>query len=409
MADSTPRPSPLPPHLLTRADVRDALARHDLGRLFHLVRKWGGISYLRIADVCGIKPERVGRLARGEGRVTSYDKIAAVADGLRIPGHLLGLAPRPWEDEPPHAATLPPPPPGHGLVDRLRERTARLRRLDDYLGGAETYPLYAAELRWTTALARDDARPALLAVVAEQAQQAGWAAFDAGYLTEAERLYRTAMHAATEANDRPLAANSLALLAQQQASAADRPPGRSGVEAATAACEVAGDDAPPAVRTLLHSRRAWVHARAGDETETRAALAAAEEAFAQRAAADPGPDWATWVDRTELDLMTGRCWTELGRPHRAIPLLERALAAFPDTQARNKSLHLSWLAHAYLDADDPTRAATATCRTLELAYGVGSIRPYDRVRILMARLRRRAGRPPTRAAPTPRGCPSART
>lgn len=87
----------LPPHVLAREDVRNAISHHDFGLLFVLVRRWGGISYSRIADATGLKPDRVGKLARGEGTVTSFEKVGAIADGLRIPGRLLGLATRDWE------------------------------------------------------------------------------------------------------------------------------------------------------------------------------------------------------------------------------------------------------------------------------------------------------------------------
>jgi hypothetical protein len=87
----------LPPRVLAREDVREAIARHDFGLLFVLARRWGGISFSRIADATGLKPDRVGRLARGDGAVTSFEKVGAIADGLRIPGRLLGLAARDWE------------------------------------------------------------------------------------------------------------------------------------------------------------------------------------------------------------------------------------------------------------------------------------------------------------------------
>src|SRR2546429_1359034 len=87
----------LPAHVLERADMRDAISRHDFGTVFVLARKWAGISYSKIAEACGIKPERVGTLARGEGSITTYEKITRIADALRIPGHMLGLAPRSWE------------------------------------------------------------------------------------------------------------------------------------------------------------------------------------------------------------------------------------------------------------------------------------------------------------------------
>ncbi|TDQ53790.1 helix-turn-helix domain-containing protein [Actinorugispora endophytica] len=98
-----PRPAPpgpdavLPDHVLARSDVREALAAHDFGTVFRLARKWGGISYSRIAIACDMNPARVGHLAKGNGRVTTHDKITEIADALRVPGRLVGLQPRPWE------------------------------------------------------------------------------------------------------------------------------------------------------------------------------------------------------------------------------------------------------------------------------------------------------------------------
>lgn len=94
------RPTVLPVHVLERADMRDAIACHDFGAVFALARKWAGISYSRIAEACGIKPDRVGQLARGTGSITTYEKIAQIADALHIPGQMLGLAQRGWEQAP---------------------------------------------------------------------------------------------------------------------------------------------------------------------------------------------------------------------------------------------------------------------------------------------------------------------
>ncbi|MGK4582551.1 tetratricopeptide repeat protein [Kitasatospora sp. HPMI-4] len=95
--------------------MRNALDRRDLGEVFALARKWGGISFTKIGEAIDMKAERVGKLARGEGSITTLEKIIQVADGLRIPGHLLGLAARPWEHgtvvgviaQPPAAVALP--------------------------------------------------------------------------------------------------------------------------------------------------------------------------------------------------------------------------------------------------------------------------------------------------------------
>ncbi|MFJ8738023.1 transcriptional regulator [Embleya sp. NPDC127516] len=87
----------LPAHVLDRDDMRAALSNRDFGAVFALARKWCGISFQKIADACEINPQRVGTLARGEGRITTIDKVETIADAMRIPGEMLGLAPRPWE------------------------------------------------------------------------------------------------------------------------------------------------------------------------------------------------------------------------------------------------------------------------------------------------------------------------
>jgi tetratricopeptide (TPR) repeat protein len=406
--------------------MRAAITAHDFGAVFALARKWGKISYSKIAAECDIKPERVGTLTRGQGRITSFDKIATIADALRIPGHLLGLAPRDWETTAPPSAPATPAhtalngeeddevrrrqffktTAGAGLAvglpnlthltaghrigrdvpDQLRQRTARLRRLDNILGGGDTYRVYLGEHQTTKTMLREasyteETGRALLSVLAEQAQQAGWAAFDAGKHDDARSLYEDSHQAATEAEDAALAGNALAFLAYQKSNR-DR---RAGSEIAAQSCRTAGPDAPPSVRALLHERLAWTHALAGNASETQRALSVAESALSE---AEPTalPDWAAWVDRTELQIMTGRCWTELRRPLRAVPVLEGVLSRYDDTHARDKALYLSWLADSYLAAGEVEQAAAVTGRALELSAGVASVRPPQRLAPVLQQL-----------------------
>ncbi|MFF0451246.1 hypothetical protein ACFYT4_33545 [Streptomyces sp. NPDC004609] len=46
-----------------------------------------------------MSPRSCGCTRRRRHRVTSFEVVCRIADGLRIPGHLLGLAPRPWEKQ----------------------------------------------------------------------------------------------------------------------------------------------------------------------------------------------------------------------------------------------------------------------------------------------------------------------
>ncbi|MFE6757018.1 hypothetical protein ACFVDQ_25985 [Streptomyces sp. NPDC057684] len=94
---------------------------------------------------------------------------------------------------------------------------------------------------------------------------------------------------------------------------------------------------------------------------------------------EPVPDWSAWVDQDEADIMKGRCWTELRRPLRAVPVLEAVLARFDDAHARDKSLYLSWLAESSLAAGGMEQAAVVTGQVLDLSAKVASVRPRERI------------------------------
>jgi tetratricopeptide (TPR) repeat protein len=272
-------------------------------------------------------------------------------------------------------------------VTLLRNRTARLRRLDDVLGGADTYRVYRAELDAATTLADEasytdaDGR-ALMAVIAEQAQQAGWAAFDAGWQSTAHAHFKDSLTAASDAGDTSLIANALAFLAYQKVSA-----GQLGTGEADASCRVAdSSETPRVVRALLYERAAWAHAVAGNVRDTDEALNRAREALAGERYPVGGPDWAQWVDRTELEIMAGRCWSTLGDYTRAIPTLEGALDRYDNIHARDKALYLTWLAEAHIDAHEIDQAAAITRQALALSAGVASVRPGERIRAALRRL-----------------------
>lgn len=274
---------------------------------------------------------------------------------------------------------------GGDLVDALAARTARLRALDEHLGGADTYRTYSVELEATADLIRDavytsDTGRALARVLAEQAQQAGWAAFDAGSNARAEQLFLASLEAARTAGDSGLAGNAFALLAYQQSST-----GRDSVDTAAAAYREAGPDAPSGARILLAQRLAWAHAAAGQPRAAQQALDVAE-GHLREPDGRPVPDWAAWADEREQRIIAGRCWSELGRPLRAVPILEGVLAEYEDSHARDKSLYLTWLAGAYADAGEVEAAAITTARALDLSANVASARPAKRAAVIMQRL-----------------------
>ncbi|WP_329367875.1 helix-turn-helix domain-containing protein [Streptomyces sp. NBC_00669] len=100
----------IPQEIVTRADVRRALAEHDFADAFRIIKQYAGFSQNRIAIACGLTPGKVSTIMSGSTQVTSYDVLVRIADGLGIPGGYVGLAPRPWEGEvvpPPDTAEVP--------------------------------------------------------------------------------------------------------------------------------------------------------------------------------------------------------------------------------------------------------------------------------------------------------------
>ncbi|GIJ34458.1 helix-turn-helix domain-containing protein [Micromonospora sediminimaris] len=270
-------------------------------------------------------------------------------------------------------------------VQGMARRTARLRRLDNYLGGTDTLPLYEAEIRSTITALRTgtfsgSTGRALLSLLAEQAQLAGWAAFDGGNEHYAATLFTRSRSIAMEIGNQLLAANALALLAYQRASL-----GQPGLSAAEASRLPADARFHPTVRALLLERLAFTYAVAGLERQAGHALDEAREALDQPIDG-PAPDWAAWVDRDELRIMTGRVWSELRRPLRAVPELEETLNRFDDMYARDKALYSTWLASAYLDAGEAEQAAHVLMRSKRLCEGIASPRPTARINALRQRL-----------------------
>jgi tetratricopeptide (TPR) repeat protein len=143
--------------------------------------------------------------------------------------------------------------------------------------------------------------------------------------------------------------------------------------------------ASAATRALLQERIAWAHARAGELRQTQRALGEAELAYEQRNSADD-PPWVYWLDRDEIDVMAGRCYTELGRPRRAEPLLRSVLDRYNEDRVRERVLYTSWLAESYVQTEDIDQVAAEASQALILSTRVNSSRARERIQFLRQRL-----------------------
>jgi tetratricopeptide (TPR) repeat protein len=278
---------------------------------------------------------------------------------------------------------------GEGLTRRVERRVEQLRHMDDFVGGNDLYGLVAKELRSTISILKEagyseSLGKRFLTATGELCQLAGWTAADAGLPARAQRYYAAGIHAAHEADDAPLAANLISSLSYLYSNVGNF--GEAVLLAHTADVG-ARHRASAATQALLQERIAWAHARAGELCEAQKALGEAELAYEQR---NPGedPPWVYWLNRDEIDVMAGRCYTELHRPRWAEPLLRNVLDRYDEDRVRENLLYTSWLAESYVQTGDIDQAAAEATRALVLSTRVNSSRSRQRVQFLRRRLAR---------------------
>jgi transcriptional regulator with XRE-family HTH domain len=268
---------------------------------------------------------------------------------------------------------------GVDLIGKIERRVAHLRHMDDFIGGGDLYQLVERELRATVRLLSQ-------AAYSEQlGKRLLGAVADAGHEAAAGRYYVAGIQAAHAAGDRAMAANLISLLGYLHSNAGTAHQRREAVLLAQTALAGAGRRVTATCRALLCERVAWAHARVGDLRRTERALGEADRAFERRRPADD-PGWVYWLDRDEVDVMAGRCYTELEQPRRAEPLLRGALGHYDERRARETVLYRSWLAQGYVQAGELEEAARQSSRALLVAAGVNSARGNGRVRFLRQQL-----------------------
>ena len=230
---------------------------------------------------------------------------------------------------------------GRSDVERFGRRVTELRRLDDLQGGASVYPLAMEEIKKLARLGTNGSftQPVgreLLSTLGELYQFASWTAFDAGKLKQSKVLAQSAATAANRAGNRTLAATALSELSYITASGDE--PGEA-VNMAKASLANAGSAVLPVVRVVLADRLAWACARAGDASGVDRAIGIAEDAHDRRDdKVEDEPDTVYWINRDESSIMAGRCWAELRRPSRAVPILETLTAPYDESHAREMAL-----------------------------------------------------------------------
>ncbi|MEW2082900.1 helix-turn-helix domain-containing protein [Streptomyces sp. NPDC005283] len=405
----------LPLELLASPEWQQACRQRDFTRIFRLVKAKAGIYPSRVAALCGMTPSRVGEIMAGRRSLAHIDVIERVADGLRIPGALLGLAHRPWEiptparvrEQIPAAEPTQEPetePAAKEALDDLmtladgqvtRSTLTALQssvedywRRDDQHGGASLRPAVVGHLRYVTQLMRtSDAalRRDLQSLAAELARLAGWAYFDARQYSTARTYFTQALQLSHGQGDGLFMANvlsSMSLQATYDGNATD---------AVALACKAqdtarsAGDQ--PLVMSMLHMREAFAHATLRDASSCHQAIERSRDAYEDsRGREEEAPSWVRYFDETKLIVDTGIALARLGEAGRAEPLIAEGLRRERSGQQRGRAFHAFWLASTQLQQGRLEDACHSAGLALDLSAALDSPRVAGHVHELHRRL-----------------------
>ncbi|MFF8601863.1 helix-turn-helix domain-containing protein [Streptomyces sp. NPDC015232] len=369
-------PAQIPDRLLGDAGFLNAVQRRDFTAVFATAHE-AGISFNKIAEACGMKTERVSRIARGEATVTALDTVERVADGLRIPGALLGLAARPWE----HSSPTPHPESDDGDDDMNRRQllrgalaagltTSALTALTttrqsvdlaltnhtdpadlaDLEAASETYgygyhgqapTLVLADLTSDFAELRPYLdTPQLVAtrtrVCHTAGQMAGMIAIvlhDLGARKEARKWFSTASRAAHESGDRQLHAW---VLAREAMVPLNYGAPQAAAQLAEQARQTAGGR-PSAAATLAAAVAARAYALSHQPEHARHALTAADRLMGRLDASAQADTWLTHGEQKH-HVHLSHAYTALGDTRRARQSQARALELSAQTSTMTRSL-----------------------------------------------------------------------
>ncbi|KLL10478.1 MULTISPECIES: transcriptional regulator [Protofrankia] len=281
------------------------------------------------------------------------------------------------------------------VVHRIEHNIPGLRLMDDRLGGEGVRRLVDAELRVVTELLAkgsytEKIGASLQLLAAELARIAGWASFDAGYHTSAQRYWIAALHAAHAAGDRLVGANIMKNMSLQCVDFARPKEALDLAEAAVAS----GGGISGRVGAMLQMRLARAHAALGDQAGCFRALAQAETAADRSSPQDPA--WAGIFDEGFHAAQLGICYIDLGQLPQADRWLTHALKVHPVARARDHATYLLRRAAVQIDLGNIDHGCALVRQAVPFLEATRSQRNARRAEELRRSLRRHAAHPEVR-------------
>ncbi|MEV6925556.1 transcriptional regulator [Dactylosporangium sp. NPDC051485] len=407
--------------------MRAALARRDLQVVY---RRLGaiGISQRAIAAQTGVAQNEVFEVLRRGRRVTAYDVLSRIADGLGIPRGYMGLA---YDDvaeasldlaagtcstEPDerekvralltHAAAVTvdaavpdvvswwrpiesyraPTPERVGVTDlvNLEHMTAAMRTLDAQYGGGACRDAISAQSRWAQRLLAADCpeqlRDRLHTALADLHNLAGWTSFDVGLFDAAHHHFSRALEQAQYARDASLVANVHYRIGRL---CLHRGFIREALRFFQLGQLAAQDSGSELTVALLCANEAWAYAMAGDQRQANKSIGRAQDEYA-RADPDAAPAWVRFFGLADMLAMTGMVHAALPRAgddplNAAITNLEAGLRERGATETRSQTFELTALATAHLIRGNRLPGDAFGHQAVDLAEQVRSVRTIDRL------------------------------
>ncbi|UCM90718.1 transcriptional repressor NsdA [Streptomyces marincola] len=333
------------------------------------------------------------------------------------------LVPTPGLPEPAPGARLSPLPVRDGSgarrmaglsepeLSQLEASTAQFRRWDAQAGGGLRRKAVVGQLHEVTDLLQEshgeDARRRLFRITAELSELAGWMSYDIGLQPTAQKYFVLALHAAKEAEDRPLGAYVLSKMSRQMIHL-----GRAedALELIHLAQYGSRERATPRTQSMLYALEARAYATLGQPPKCHRAVRMAEDAFAEAGPGDHDPDWIGFFSEAELHAENAHSYRDLayvaGRSpaylSRARPLMERAVELFAaECEAdpagghqRSYALNLIGMATVHLLDREAEACAERANHATALAGRLRSERVNNRLRKTWSAAERAFGRLP---------------
>ncbi len=259
-------------------------------------------------------------------------------------------------------------------IEHLKEMWHTLVRTDNLFGPRQALASVQQQILILDSLleyARGNQRHEVLTLASKYAESAAWLHEDTADLGNAENWTRQSLEWATEAGDQAMVSWAMFRRSQQ---ATTRMNGAQTISLAQAAQRYEMSLVGPAC-AAARQQEAQGYALAGSERECQQRLDEAHEfAASPNTKRDGRTGHGDFCTPSYIEVQRANCWLTLGRPDRAIPILERSMTEVPNVYHRDHGQAQIRLSKAYAGVGQYDAAAAQAASAFRIARSLGSTR-----------------------------------